>query len=315
MSSRLRWLIVAAVLAAGFAVVVFLSAWNTDISGPRAEGRGTSRQMPPDQMQMPDTGGEDGSMPGMDMSGTGGASSEGSMTPLAAGADGLKASAARLTLDAGSTRLRAGRATDWRFTIRDAAGQPVTRFERDQTKLLHLIVVRRDVTDYQHLYPVLGRDGEFSIPITVARSGVYRAIADFTTGGKRHVLGIDLRAPGSAPDRPLPAAATEALVDGYRVDLDDGELKAGRDSQVTFTVSRGGRPVESLQRYLGAYGHLVALRAGDLAYSHVHPTSDDRARGVVRFIADLPTKADYRLFFQFRTEGVVRTVAFTVRAR
>ncbi len=36
-------------------------------------------------------------------------------------------------------------------------------------------------------------------------------------------------------------------------------------------VSRDGEPVNDLQPYLGAYGHLVALRSGDLAYLHVHP--------------------------------------------
>ena len=40
---------------------------------------------------------------------------------------------------------------------------------------------------------------------------------------------------------------------------------------LTLTVTKDGQPVTDLQPYLGAYGHLVALRAGDLAYLHVHP--------------------------------------------
>jgi hypothetical protein len=51
----------------------------------------------------------------------------------------------------------------------------------------------------------------------------------------------------------------------------------------------------------------VALRKGDLAFLHVHPTSGDS----VRFAAMFPTEGRYRLFLQFQHEGRVQTVAFT----
>ena len=66
--------------------------------------------------------------------------------------------------------------------------------------------------------------------------------------------------------------------------------------------------------YLGAYGHLVALHAPELAYSHVHPNGTDRARGAITFDTELPKHGRYRLFLQFRTEGRVHTVAFTQTA-
>ena len=59
-------------------------------------------------------------------------------------------------------------------------------------------------------------------------------------------------------------------MDGYTVTL-DGDLTAGADAKLTLSVSRDGKPVTDLQPYLAAYGHLVALRDGDLAYLHVHP--------------------------------------------
>jgi hypothetical protein len=276
--TRSRWLIVGAVLATGFAVVVSLSAWNTDLPAPSAQGAGTG--LPP-ATQSPGTadGDEQDSMPGMEMPGSGSARGEESMAampPLAANADGLKTTAAGLTLVPKSTGLTAGGVTEWRFSIRDAAGRPVRRFERDQTKLLHLIVVRRDLTDYQHLHPTLGSEGEFSIPITVARPGTYRAIADFTTAGKRHVLGIDLTAPGNSGDRALPQSTDEVSVEGYRIALASRELKSGRDSQVTFSISRAGRPVGSLQPYLGARG--TSLRCA-LGTSPTHTSIPRQTKG------------------------------------
>jgi hypothetical protein len=62
--------------------------------------------------------------------------------------------------------------------------------------------------------------------------------------------------------------------------------------------------------YLGARGHLVALRQGDLAYLHVHPL-DEAAAGAITFATDFPTAGKYRLFLQFKHRGQVHTAAFT----
>jgi hypothetical protein len=62
---------------------------------------------------------------------------------------------------------------------------------------------------------------------------------------------------------------------------------------------------------------LVALRAGDLAYLHVHPegTPGDGVTkpgpGVV-FYAEVPSSDRYHLYLDFKHEGVVRTAAFTL---
>jgi len=64
-------------------------------------------------------------------------------------------------------------------------------------------------------------------------------------------------------------------------------------------------------RYLGAYGHLVALHAPELAYSHVHPNGEDRAKAAITFDTELHRAGPYRLFMQFQTRGRVHTVAFT----
>jgi hypothetical protein len=237
------------------------------------------------------------------------------MAAVVSGADGTKLSLGGLILQPRSVRVPAGRSTTWRFQIVGNDGLPVRRFERDQTKLLHLIVARRDMTGYQHLHPTLAPDGTFSVRMNLAQPGRYRAIADFTTAGKRYVVGTDLVAPGAGTPSPLPAPATTASANGYTVALQrHGKLVAGKESSLTFTVTRGGRPVTGLQPYLGASGHLVALHAGDLAYSHVHPTGEDLRRGSITFDAELHKAGAYRLFVQFRTGGRVHTAAFTQTA-
>jgi len=81
----------------------------------------------------------------------------------------------------------------------------------------------------------------------------------------------------------------------------------GEESELRFTVTRDGQPVET-EPYLGAGGHLVALREGDLAFLHVHPTEQG---DVIGFGAKFPSEGRYRLFLQFKVAGRVQTVAFT----
>ncbi|MER7110264.1 hypothetical protein [Streptomyces sp. NPDC000229] len=226
---------------------------------------------------------------------------------------GLQVSEGGHTLALEPSALTAGKRGELRFTIRDAHGRTVTAYEREHGKELHLILASRDLTVYRHLHPVRGADGTWSTPVELPEAGDYRAFADFTpAGGKALTLGADLAVAGAYRPAALPAPSRAAEVDGYRVEL-AGTPAPGRASELTLRISRGGRPVTDLQPYLGAYGHLVALRAGDLAYLHVHP-HEGPAGPEVSFTATAPSTGAYRLFLDFKHDGKVRTAAFTVHA-
>ncbi|MEU4231004.1 hypothetical protein AB0F17_42505 [Nonomuraea sp. NPDC026600] len=173
----------------------------------------------------------------------------------------------------------------------------------------------RDLGSFQHLHPVEA-DGIWSVKLTLPVAGSYRAFADFApTGGSALTLGADLFAAGAYAPKPLPQAARTATVDGYTVTL-DGDLTPGQSSKLTLKVSKDGKPVTDLQPYLGAYGHLVALRARDLAYLHVHPDGEPgdgktKAGPEIVFYAEVSSTGDYRLFLDFQHEGKVRTADFT----
>ena len=131
-------------------------------------------------------------------------------------------------------------------------------------------------------------------------AGAYRVFADFQRGGEPQTLAADLTVDGAATYAPLPSANTVTQTDGYTVKLNP------RGSELAFAISKGGKPVAT-EPYLGAGGHLVALREGDLAFLHVHPTEE---RGVA-FEADLDTSTRYRLYLQFKHDGQVHTAEFT----
>ncbi|MGC4848931.1 hypothetical protein ACLQ3F_16940 [Micromonospora sp. DT15] len=210
-------------------------------------------------------------------------------------------------------------ADEFAFRITGPDGRPVIRYDVAHDKQMHLIVARRDLSGFRHVHPELAADGTWRVDTPLAGPGQWRAFADFTpTGGDPLTLGVDVTVPGVLTERPLPAPTTSTTVDGYTVTL-TGAPQPGRTSSLTLTVSRDGQPVTDLEPYLGAYGHLVALRRGDLAYLHVHPDGtpgDGRTRPgpAVTFLAEVPSAGSYRLYLDFQHGGRVHTAEFTVVA-
>ncbi|MGK2938569.1 MAG: hypothetical protein ACSLFR_12315 [Solirubrobacteraceae bacterium] len=221
---------------------------------------------------------------------------------------GLAVSEDGLRLDLATPAVAPGEAAILRFRILDGDGVPVRHFDIEHERRMHLVVVRRDLTGFQHLHPQMAADGTWRVPVHLQHPGSYRVLADFSHERTASTLGADLRVDGAADLRGLPSPATTAPVgDGLRVTLDAPPLRAGREADMRFTVSRDGEPVVP-EPYLGARGHLVALREGDLAFLHVHPTADDGAA----FATTFPTAGRYRLFLQVKVDGEVRNAPFTV---
>lgn len=235
---------------------------------------------------------------------------------------GLAVSADGYTVEPATTVLPAGETTGFSFRVLGPDGTPLTRYTPVHERELHFIVVRRDMTGYQHLHPTRDDRGTWSVALRLPGAGVYKAFANFQpVGGPMPMpmtLAVDLFASGDFQPAALPAPFPTATFDGYAVTL-TGALAGGRASDLTFAVAKEGEPVTDLQPYLGAYGHLVALRGGDLAYLHVHPEGAPghgrtEAGPEVVFRAEVPTAGTYRLFLDFQHDGVVRTAEFTAVA-
>jgi hypothetical protein len=205
---------------------------------------------------------------------------------LAVAQDGYRLVAAR-------EALVAGRSQPYVFRILGPGGKVVRDFDVEHERRLHLIVAARSPnTQFLHLHPRQRADGAWTTPLRLPVNGSYRVFADFTTGGERRTLGIDLAGEGGPSVAPEPRSR-------YDVTL------AQRGERLEFTVRDGGNPVR-VERYLGAGGHLVVLRDGDLAYIHAHPEEDELA-----FDVPFPGPGRYRLYLQFKVGGTVHTAQLT----
>jgi len=201
------------------------------------------------------------------------------------------------------------------FRILGPDGHAVTDYEAQHEKDLHLVVVSQDTTEFFHEHPVMAADGTWSVDWTWPRAGSYRVYADVLPAGAEQGLTLaqDVTVPGDVVVEALPEESRVAEVDGYTVSLTGDLTTSG--GVLTLSVAHDGADVTDLDPYLGAYGHLVAIRVGDLAYLHVHPEGEVGtvpAGPDIEFSVAAPSPGTYRLFLDFSHGGEVRTAAFTV---
>jgi len=206
-------------------------------------------------------------------------------------------------------------ADDQRFSFRivDARGDTVRDFAVAHDEKMHFIVVRRDTAGFQHLHPTMEADGTWTSRVDFGEAGTYRLFADFNREGEQRTLGVDVHVGGTHRPQELPSPTRIVRSDrGLEVTLESDRATAGREAGVGFEVrNQDGEMInDDLQPYLGAKGHLVTLRAGDLAYLHTHPEGDELA-----FATTYPSAGAYRMFVQFRYENQVHTASFTYAVR
>ena len=63
--------------------------------------------------------------------------------------------------------------------ITRADGSPVTGYDVAHDKRMHLILVRSDTADFQHLHPVMDPDGTWRTPVTLAGAALQAATGSF----------------------------------------------------------------------------------------------------------------------------------------
>lgn len=231
---------------------------------------------------------------------------------------GLGISDLGYTLRVADTTLPLGDQVLVSFRIDGPDGAPVQQYRTTHEKEMHLILVRRDLSSFQHLHPTRDSGGTWTTPADLSAAGTYRLFADFAPAELREqmlTLGTDVSVPGSFEAVEVSAPTTTWTGDGYDVTLATAPV-AAEEAVLEFTVRRDAAPVTDLEPYLAASGHLVALRHGDLAYLHTRPlaepTAPQASGPAIRFATTFPSPGSYRLFLNFAHGGQVRTAAFTI---
>lgn len=211
---------------------------------------------------------------------------------------------------------RVGDAVELRIMLHDAAGQMLKNFEPTHTKLAHLIIVREGLDEFAHLHPAVEESGTLKANYTFNKSGSYLIFLDHKPVGKpvataRNTL---LVAGDSGPAVELtPNVPGHVVGDGLQAEVAMSASPEGA-RVVSFKVQdESGNPVQDLQPYLGAMGHLVVLSADGSQYVHAHPLTESAADGKVEFEAHFPGPGTYKCWGQFQRGDRVYTIPAIVK--
>ena len=212
-------------------------------------------------------------------------------------------------------------------------GEPIEDITRSHEAWMHLIATRDDLATFAHVHPVpTGNAGELAVDITFPTAGRYIVNTEFRQQGQmsdvhqRQYVTVT----GDAPEPvALSESPPEVVVDGIRVELGGVPVVGERsDLHFAFSDATTGAPVDDLQPFLAAAGHVVVMRADGTTFAHEHAEVEDTSGRTVFALpgttfgpelevhAEFDTPGIYQLWAQFRTaDGDVLTAPFTVDVR
>lgn len=213
--------------------------------------------------------------------------------------------------------VRAGEKTEITFHISDPkSGKPVEHFEVVHERLFHMFIVSQDLEYFVHDHPEFGSDRIFRYQATFPKPGMYRILSDFyPAGATPQLIERTVLVPAAAgQEMPLATPTLVAAVGPSHCANMDVELVtdppqpiAGMKTMLFFHF----KPADGLEKYLGAWGHMLAASDDLVDMIHTHPFIADGGPQA-QFNVIFPRERMYRVWVQFQRKGVVNTAAFNI---
>jgi Heavy metal binding domain len=209
-------------------------------------------------------------------------------------------------------KLAVGQKATLDFMVRDPyKNRPVTSFQIVHEQLFHLFVVSQDLQFFVHDHPRFQPDGNFVYDLAFPKSGMYRVLGDFYPDGATPQLitkTVIVPGPPPAPVK-LPRDYSTKNTENLQVEMstDPPQPISGQKTQIYFRL----KPAEGLEKYLGAWAHMLAGSDDLIDLIHTHPIIADGGPQV-QFSLVFPRAHTYRIWVQFQRQGVVNTAHFDV---
>jgi Heavy metal binding domain len=210
--------------------------------------------------------------------------------------------------------VKAGEKAQIEFSVLDAENSKlIEHFQIVHEKLFHLFVISQDLQYFVHDHPTFGPDGKFRYEITFPKPGLYRLLGDFYPDGATPQLIaktiIVLGGSQSTPSLNRDYSARDAGNMQVSLETDPPDPIAGTKTMMFFKLNPG----EGLEKYIGAWGHMLAASDDLIDLIHTHPFIADGGPNM-QFNVYFPRPRTYRVWVQFQRIGVVNTAYFDIPA-
>ena len=223
-----------------------------------------------------------------------------------------------------TTSVKPNQPIKFSYKIKNDKGEILKKYEIAHEKIMHFIVVRKDLQNFQHLHPDFNQaTGEFTVDITFPTDGPYRVFPDFTpTEDNPQKLPVTVYHDINVGDMSkykaetaVPDTKTKKTVGDYQITYNfPSEIMMRNEINYSLTMTKTGQLVRDLESYLGALGHSVILKEGTLDFIHTHAEETTTNRGPeIKFSTSFPEEGVYKIFTQFQHQNKVNTVDFVVR--
>lgn len=222
-----------------------------------------------------------------------------------------------------TTNIKPNESTTFTYKIKNDKGEILKNYEIAHEKIMHFIVVRKDLQNFQHLHPDFNQTtGEFIIDITFPTDGSYRVFPDFTPAEENPqklpvtvyydmVVGDISKYEAQSV---VPDTQSRKTIGEYQITYNFPAEMARNEINYSLTIEKNGQPVTDLQKYLGALGHSVVLKEGTLDFIHTHAEEANADKGPeIKFATTFPESGNYKIFTQFQHQGKVLTTDYAVK--
>ena len=209
-------------------------------------------------------------------------------------------------------KLMPGQKATLDFAVKDPwKGRPVTSFTIVHEKLFHMFVVSQDMQFFVHDHPVFQPDGNFLYEIAFPKPGMYRVLGDFYPDGATPQLVTKTVIVPGAPPAPIKLVRDYSTKDASNLEVslttDPPQAIAGQKTQMYFRLNTA----DGLEKYLGAWAHMLAGSDDLIDLIHTHPLIADGGPQI-QFSLVFPRARTYRVWVQFQRKGVVNTAHFDI---
>ena len=208
--------------------------------------------------------------------------------------------------------LEPGQPIHLTFAIHDPwKGRPVTKFQIVHEKLFHMFGIGQDLEFFLHGHPVFEPDGSFRYDnLKVPKPGMYRVLGDFyPDGATPQLIAKTIIVAGTPPRRSISRGLFDQDAANMQVEFrtEPPQAIAGLKTQLHFTI----KPADGLEKYIGAWGHMLAASEDLIDLIHTHPFIADGGPNM-QFDLTFPRPGTYRVWVQFQRKGVVNTVRYDI---